>query len=85
MHVNGKIHWAHTVSSKRATYIFIHRNRGGSAINDNKVLSGYEGILVHEGWKSYFKNKARHALSNAHHLRELKGLIENEKREWAQL
>ena len=38
-------------------------------------------MVVHDHFKSYYSRikQAQHALCNAHHLRELKALIDNEK------
>jgi transposase len=42
------------------------------------------GIVVHDHWKPYYTmTGVRHALCNAHHLRELKALVEIEKEDWA--
>lgn len=42
------------------------------------------GIIVHDHWKSYYTMEGvLHALCNAHHLRELKALVEIEKEDWA--
>ena len=42
------------------------------------------GIIVHDHWKPYYTmTDVDHALCNAHHLRELKALIEIEKEPWA--
>ena len=42
------------------------------------------GIVVHDHWKPYYTMPGvRHALCNAHHLRELKALVEIEKEDWA--
>ena len=42
------------------------------------------GVAVHDGFKSYSGlNEVGHALCNAHHLRELKALIEIEQEPWA--
>ena len=42
------------------------------------------GIVVHDHWKPYYTLKGvLHALCNAHHLRELKALVEIEKEDWA--
>jgi hypothetical protein len=41
-------------------------------------------VVVHGHWKPcYTLNGVVHALCNAHHLRELKALVEIEKEEWA--
>jgi len=48
------------------------------------LLSGVTGIVVHDHWKPYYTMKGvLHALCNAHHLRELKALVEIEKEQWA--
>ena len=50
------------------------------AIPDN--LEG--GVIVHDHFKPYYTLPGvEHALCNAHHLRELKALIEIEKEPWA--
>jgi transposase len=42
------------------------------------------GVIVHDHFKPYFTLKGvAHALCNAHHLRELKALIDIEKEPWA--
>ncbi len=42
------------------------------------------GIVVHDHWHPYYTLKGvLHALCNAHHLRELKALVEIEKEDWA--
>ncbi|MGD0105983.1 MAG: transposase [Rhodopila sp.] len=42
------------------------------------------GVVVHDHWKPYYTLKnVLHALCNAHHLRELKALVEIEKEAWA--
>ena len=42
------------------------------------------GIVVHDHWKPYYTlSGVLHALCNAHHLRELKALVEIEKEDWA--
>ena len=45
--------------------------------------SGFTGIAVHDGWRPYVYYDCEHALCNAHHLRELKALVEIEKEDWA--
>jgi transposase len=42
------------------------------------------GVIVHDHFKPYFTiEEVEHALCNAHHLRELKALIDIEKEPWA--
>jgi transposase len=52
------------------------------------VLPAFTGIAVHDGWKPYKTyTGAVHALCNAHHLRELAGVVEgalhHAPRQWA--
>ena len=48
------------------------------------LLAGVVGIVVHDHWKPYYTMQGVvHALCNAHHLRELKALVEIEKEDWA--
>src|ERR1700686_3092183 len=48
------------------------------------LLASVTGIVVHDHWKPYYTmTGVRHALCNAHHLRELKTLVEIEKEDWA--
>ena len=48
------------------------------------LLASVTGIVVHDHWKPYYTmTGVRHALCNAHHLRELQALVEIEKEDWA--
>ena len=47
------------------------------------VLPLFKGVLCHDHWKPYFRLDCRHALCNAHHLRELERAWEQDKQEWA--
>ena len=81
---NGVLRWLHTVSTADLTYQFVHEKRGGEALRSaESVLPEYRGIVVHDCWSSYFSfTEARHALCNAHILRELTALVEGGS-EWA--
>ena len=87
LRVAGKLHWLHTATSKLYTYLFIHEKRGSLALNSEKsILGRIRGWLVHDCWSSYFGFlKMRHAICGAHILRELEGLIENERSKWARV
>lgn len=77
INVNGKLHWLHGILNDRWTLLFPHAKRGTEAMNDMDVLPDFKGISVHDHWKPYFTyTKCRHALCNAHHLRDLQWVIE---------
>ena len=82
---DGKLRWLHNVSSEELTYQFVHPNRGYEALmSEESVLAEYRGTAVHDCYSSYFKfREIRHALCNAHILRELNGLVENAQSKWA--
>lgn len=85
-YVNGKRAWLHTVSTPELTYYEPHQSRGQKATDAIGILPEFGGTLVHDNWATYFKYQLLlHALCNAHHLRELTALVENEQQQWAAL
>ena len=75
--VGGKTQWLHIASTILTTFYRVSTRRGS-------LLAGVSGIVVHDHWKPYYTLRdVLHALCNAHHLRELKALVEIEKEEWA--
>ena len=84
MRVDRHNDWCHVASTNKLTYYFHHISRGSEAMND-EILPEYRGIVVHDFWSSYFKYPmCKHAMCNAHLRRELKGVHENFKQDWAQ-
>lgn len=79
-----KLHWVHVASSQMASYYTIHAKRGQEAIEAAGVLPNFQGHAVHDHWFPYFAyTQVQHCLCNAHHLRELIFVHEQEKEEWA--
>jgi transposase len=83
MRIEGKLHWLHVAGTEEATYYVPHGKRGSQAIEAIGILPSFEGIAVHDGWSSYFNYGCDHALCNAHHLRELTFVYEQEGQRWA--
>ena len=83
--VEGKNHWLHVVGAPKLTLYGIYQKRGRDAMNEMGILPSYTGIAKHDGLPAYFKYEGcSHSLCNAHHLRELTWVIENEHQSWAQ-
>jgi transposase len=79
-----KLHWIHVTASTSATLYMMHAKRGKEALENIGILGRYQGKLVHDHWFPYFAyEQVKHSLCNAHHLRELKYVHEQEKKTWA--
>jgi transposase len=75
--IGGKTQWLHIASTIWLTFYRVSAKRGS-------LLPKVTGIVVHDHWKPYYTmTGVLHALCNAHHLRELKALVEIEKEDWA--
>jgi len=75
--VGGLTQWLHVATTVFLTFYHTSAKRGA-------LLTDVIGIIVHDHWKPYFTMQGvHHALCNAHHLRELKALMEIEKELWA--
>jgi len=81
--VKDKLHWTHVISTSIITYYMIHQKRGKEAIDVMDILPNFKGIAVHDHWKPYYSYECDHSYCNAHHLRELVGIIQNEEVRWA--
>ena len=74
--IGGRTQWLH-IASTVLTFYRVCAKRGS-------LLANVAGIVVHDHWKPYYTMQGvLHALCNAHHLRELKALVEIEKEDWA--
>jgi transposase len=75
--IGGRTQWLHIASTLRLTFYRVSPKRGS-------LLANVTGIVVHDHWKPYYTmTGVLHALCNAHHLRELKALVEIEQEDWA--
>lgn len=81
--VKGKLHWIHSAGTQKVTVLGIHPKRGKEGIEAQGILPRRRGWCVHDGLKSYAPYPLRHALCNAHHLRELTFIAERYQQAWA--
>jgi transposase len=84
MQVNGIRQWLHVASTELLTWYGHHRKRGSRATDEMQILPWFRGTMVHDFWAPYFRYPSRHALCNAHLLRELKGISENYGQKWSE-
>jgi transposase len=72
-----KLWWMHVLSNEIMTHYRVSPKRG-------ELLSDIIGVIIHDHWKPYFTlPDVLHALCNAHHVRELKAIVEYDKEPWA--
>jgi hypothetical protein len=75
--IAGKTQWLPIAST---LWLIVYR----VAAKRGSLLAKVTGVVVHDHWKPYYTMaNVRRALCNAHHLRELKALIEIETENWA--
>ena len=84
MRVFGIRQWLHVASTEVLTWYGHHRNRGNLATDAMQILPRFKGTMVHDFWAPYFRYPSRHALCNAHLLRELNGISENYHQTWSE-
>ena len=81
--VDGQTKWLHVFSTQHCTYYYWSDHRGQKAHHADGLLPSYQGIVMHDAYRSYFVHKYQHALCNAHLLRELQAIYEvNPKQRW---
>ena len=69
--IAGRTQWLHGLFARWLTCYHTSPRR-------SSLLAGLRGCLMHDHWKPYFTvPDVRHALCNAHHLRELEALTES--------
>ena len=74
--IGGKTQWLHVTCTALLAFYRTYANRG-------EVLADVVGVVIHDHSKpQYTMEGVLHALCNAHHLRELKALVEIEKDDW---
>ena len=82
--VNKKISRIHVTCNDNYTYYSPNEKRGTEAMKAIGILENYKWKAVHDHLAAYktFED-ILHIFCNAHHLRELDWVVENEKKKWA--
>jgi transposase-like protein len=83
LYVQGKRSWMHTTSTPTLTHYHIDQSRGREALEAIGILPIFNGISIHDRWRSYFLYECEHALCIVHLLRELVFLAEEQHAVWA--
>ena len=78
MRVAGSRWWMHVLRTDQWTLYHLDPSKGQPAIEAMGILLTFAGILVHDHYKLYFRYAALHVLCNAHHLRELQGVVDRD-------
>ena len=72
LRVAGGSGWVHVARTESHTHYGYDERRGKAAMDEIGILPEFKGTLVRDGWSSYkWYEQCRHALCNAHLLREL--------------
>lgn len=83
LRVLSKCWWLHSCSTEKHAYYEVHQKRGKEAMDDIGILPDFNGIAIHDFWRSYLGYNCTHGLCNAHLLRELTFLEEQCGQKWA--
>jgi len=83
MRCEGKTKWIHTSSTELYTHYSIQDKRGREGMDAIGILPNFKGNSVHDRFASYDIYDCNHSHCNAHNLRELKYLTEENGSKWA--
>lgn len=82
--VDGHRAWLHVASTPALTHYAVHPKRGRAATDAIGILPAFTGTATHDAWAPYLTYAdCAHALCNAHLLRELIFLSEQDHQTWA--
>jgi transposase len=84
MRVGAQTRWLHVLSNEQLTYYAVAAQRGQVALRQIGLVPEFKGRLLHDAFVSYWVfEQCQHALCNAHILRELRFLHEEQAQSWA--
>jgi transposase len=84
LRVCNKTQWLHVLANQHLTYYAVEPKRGQVALRNIGLVPEFKGTLLHDAYASYWVfEDCRHALCNAHILRELRFLHEEQAQTWA--
>lgn len=84
LRVDKTNHWIHVYSGGDITLKFLHPKRGTEAIEAVNIIPRYNGVIIHDCWKSYLQYEhCGHGLCGSHLVRELTHVIESNEYSWA--
>jgi transposase len=83
LYVAGQRHWMHVSATEHLIHYAVHPKRGQEALDAIGILGEFQGVSMHDGWRSYWQFPCQHALCNVHHLRELTFLEEEQPQTWS--
>ena len=75
--------YVRTHSNARATLLTVNRHKDMAGIERDDILTRFHGILSHDHDKKFYHYGSEHATCGAHLIRELKGIADGYKIEWA--
>ena len=85
IYIDKKRQWLHVASNDKYTYYEANEKRGKIATEKINILPNFRGTAVHDCFKTYHSyTDCKHALCNAHILRELNAITELEQQLWAE-
>jgi transposase len=82
--VAGKRHWVQVSATATLRHDAAHPKRGKEALGAIGILPNFQGVSVHDGWRSYWADACQHATCTVHLLRDLTFLWEEPQQDWAQ-
>ena len=83
LRVDTSLCWVHVASTGKVTLYGLHPKRGKEGIESLGVVNRAQGTVVHDFCGPYLGYPGEHAFCNAHLLRELTAVEENDHHAWA--